>query len=244
MNKHTAQLIINKVKQDYETIAEQFSNTRYKEWDEFNTFSEYLEQATYVLDVGCGNGRLLFYLKDKQINYTGIDISPKLIEIAQKLSKGDELPHYRFISGDFTKLPFNNQEFDLVFAIASIYHIPSNELRLEVFREVARVLKKNGIFIMTYWNMWHHQRIKLVLKNILKKLIGQSQFDFFDAVKPWKNSSGEILVNRYCHAFTIRELRRLLIKAKLIPLKIYYSSKGRKTIFWNGFNGVLIARKR
>ena len=129
------------------------------------------------------------------------------------------------------------------FAIASIYHIPSKELRLAVFKEVSRVLKKDGIFIMTYWNMWHQQRIKLVLKNVFKKIIGRSCYDFWDAEKPWRNSQGEIKAERYCHAFTLREAEKVLRSLEFQILEKYYSQKEKRAKPWSGFNGVIIARK-
>jgi len=243
MDNNTAQSIINKTRQDYDTIAEHFSNTRFKEWSEFNEFLKYLKPNANVLDLGCGNGRLLHFLKGQKITYTGLDISPKLINFAYKLAKPDNLPPYRFLRSDFTRIPFGNQEFDVVFAIASIYHIPSKGLRLAVVSEISRVLKRDGIFIMTYWNMWHPQRIKLVLRNILKKIVGKSKYDFYDAERPWKNSKGETMVRRYCHAFTLREVKKLLWASGFRILEKYYSQKEKRVKFWNGFNGVIIAQR-
>lgn len=244
MNKDTAQLIINKVKQDYDLIAEQFSSTRSREWFEFNEFAKYIKPNSAVLDFGCGNGRLLRFFKDKNIVYTGIDISPKLISIAKNQKNLEQLPPHEFICTDFTNLQFKKQRFDIVLAIASIYHVPSKELRLKIFQEVSRVLKKEGIFIMTYWNMWNQQRVKFVFKNILQKLLGNSQLDFLDAERPWKTPDNETVTKRYCHAFTLGEVKKLSEKVNLIPIELYYSSKDRRSNFWKGFNGILIARKR
>lgn len=250
MNNNTAQSIIDKVKSDYNNIAEHFSQTRYKEWREFYDFSQYTKDGDRVLDLGCGNGRLLFFLKDKNIDYTGIDISEKLIEAARELtsSRVKELTSYflsyKFLVGDLTKLSFADQSYNVVLAIASLYHIPSYESRQKSFQEIARVLKPGGVFIMTYWNMWEKSRIKFVFKNIFKKIIGRSKLDFFDAEKPWKNAQGKTLVTRYCHAFTLREAAGLCKRAGLIVEKKYYSRQEKKARFWNGGNGVLIAKSK
>jgi len=46
---------------------------------------EYIEPGQKVLDLGCGNGRLLNALKDKKIDYIGVDNSEKLLLEAQTL---------------------------------------------------------------------------------------------------------------------------------------------------------------
>ena len=65
---------------DYNTIAERFSRARQDVWPEFDFL--FKNAKGKVLDLGCGNGR--FYEKLKHTDYTGLDISDKLIEIAQK----------------------------------------------------------------------------------------------------------------------------------------------------------------
>jgi len=248
MNKDTAQSIIKKVKADYNLIAEHFSQTRYQEWYEFHDFSQYLSEGAKILDLGCGNGRLLHFLASKNIDYVGLDISENLIKIANQLAQKKkesekDFPYFSFSCGDLTSLPFENQSFDAVFAIASLYHVPSRELRRKALEEISRVLKKNGIFIMSYWNMWVPSRVKLIIKNIIKKMVGKSQLDFFDAEKLWKNSKGETITKRYCHAFTLREITALLKKQGLVIKKRFYTKKGKKAYFWNGSNGIVIAKK-
>lgn len=246
MDKHTAQSIINKTKSDYNTIAEHFSQTRYKAWPEFYEFSQYIKDGDKVLDLGCGNGRLLRFIANKKIDYVGLDISEKLIKSAHlRQGFGEQascLAKYKFVVGNITDLPFQDSSFDAVLAIASLYHIPSKESRQKSFQEVARVLKPGGVFVMTYWNMWEMSRIKLVFKNIFRKIIGQSKLDFFDAMKPWRDSQGKVMTQRYCHAFTLREAERLCKKAGLKVEKKYYSRQGKNAHFWNGFNGIVIAK--
>lgn len=244
MDKDTAESIIKKVKEDYNTISEHFSLTRRKKWYEFYLFHQYLNDNTKILDLGCGNGRILPYLPNKNINYTGLDISEELLNRAKKFAQTrNGLAKYSFVRGDLTDLPFPPKSFDTIIAVASLYHIPSKELRKKAFQEVARVLNKNGIFIMTYWNMWESSRVGLIVKNILKKIMGQSQFDFFDAEKPWKNPQGEVMVKRYTHAFTLREATRFLQKLGFKIEKKIYTKEGQKAHFWNGYNGIVIARK-
>ena len=245
MNKDTAESIINKTKSDYNNIADHFSQTRYLMWKEFEEFASYIKGGDQVLDLGCGNGRLLHFLADRKIDYVGLDISDQLIGLAS--SRVGELTScsakYKFVVGDMTDLSFQDNSFDTVLAIASLYHIPSKKLRQKAFQEISRVLKPDGVFVMTYWNMWERSRIKLVFKNIVRKTFGQSELDFFDAMRPWKNPQGEILATRYCHAFTLKEAAKLARKSGLKTTKKAYLKKGQSARFWNGFNGVVISKK-
>ena len=247
MNKNTANLIIEKVASDYDNIADHFSQTRYKDWSEFYDFDKYLQTGISVLDVGCGNGRLLNFLVKYGIKYVGIDVSEKLVQIAKKIADEkitSSISSYSFLKAPATELPFANQSFDIVFAVASLYHIPSHKLRNQSVKEIARVLKPGGIFIMTYWNMWEKNRRKLIVNNILYKLIGKSKLDFFDTEKPWKNPDGKVIVNRYCHAFRLSEIEKLAKNNNIETLEKYYMKKGRRVKSNDGFNGVYIGKKR
>jgi SAM-dependent methyltransferase len=128
---------------DYNTIAERFSRARQDVWPEFDFL--FKNAKGKVLDLGCGNGR--FYEKLKHTDYTGLDISDKLIGIAQK-KYGKE----KFKVGSALDMPFLEKEFDLIYSFALLHHIsPENHNRFK--EEVKRVLKEGGVFILTVWNL-------------------------------------------------------------------------------------------
>jgi ubiquinone/menaquinone biosynthesis C-methylase UbiE len=246
MDKNTADSILKKVASDYNSIAEHFSQTRYRDWAEFFDFEKYLRTGDSILDVGCGNGRLLHFLNKYRVKYIGVDPSSKLISIAKDIADQritSSISAYSFIETPAHRLPFADNTFDTVFAIASLYHIPSYELRLKSVSEISRVLKPGGTFVMTYWNMWNRSRRKLVVNNVMEKLVGKSKLDFLDSEKPWKDSSGNVIVDRYCHAFTLREIEKLASKNKIKTIDKYYMKKGERCGVNDGFNGVYIGKR-
>ncbi|MEW9122292.1 MAG: DVU_1556 family methyltransferase [Thermotaleaceae bacterium] len=105
---------------------------------EFCKFS--LEDA--VLDLGCGRGATVGYLFEKyHIKAVGIDPSKKLLDIAKT-----QYPFGEFIQGSGECMPFEDGCFEGVFAectLSLIDHIRS------VMKEVYRVLKKGGWFVVT-----------------------------------------------------------------------------------------------
>lgn len=102
-----------------------------------------------ILEIGMGNG---FFVKDilkdhPQIKYTGCDFSDVMIEQANKINaewviKGQAT----FINADITALPFQNETFDSIFTINTIYFW---ENVTTVLNELKRVLKPKGKLIIT-----------------------------------------------------------------------------------------------
>lgn len=196
-----AKKIMEQTVEDYDRIAEHFSITRRKPWPEFTIIERYVKPEQHILDVGCGNGRLTETINKIKAQYTGIDSSATLIRIAQQ-----QYSQHRFVKGSMLALPFPDNHFDVVVAIASLQHIPSQNFRQTALQEMARVCKPNGILFMTNWNLDQHQYQRY-------RTAHDKGFDPEDFLIPWKNDRGEILAQRYYHGFTPAELEQLCIHA-------------------------------
>ncbi len=202
MDKEYAKYLLEKTREDYNLIAEDFSKTRWNIWSEFNIFRDFVEDGDKVLDVGCGNGRLLELLKDKKIDYTGVDFSENLVNLAKQ-----KYPQNNFLVADNLNLPFPDNNFNKVFSVAVLHTIPSKELREKALLEIKRVLKPGGLLILTVWDIWRKDTFLILLKSTILKLLGKSKMDFGDAMIPWADKT-----NRYYHFFTKRELSSLVEK--------------------------------
>jgi ubiquinone/menaquinone biosynthesis C-methylase UbiE len=102
-----------------------------------------------VLDVACGEGHFSRKLAEQakgDVQITGIDASKKLIDIAQK--KNEPFSHcIRFLHGDASRLdPLPSNSFDIVVCNMALMFIKRYE---ETIQEVARVLKPQGIFVLS-----------------------------------------------------------------------------------------------
>ena len=201
MKQLVAQKLIDSVKQTYNQIASQWDQTRTGGWSLFSDFLAYVKPGDRVLDVGCGNGRLVELFKSVNINYTGLDISEELIKIAQA-----KYPNNNFIVGNLVDLPNFSTQFDSVFAIASFHHIPSEKLRDQTFKKIASILKPGGYLIMTNW-CWHSKKIWwLLIKYTIAKIFGRNRLDFGDIYIAF----GEAKKNRYVHLFSQHKLAKKL----------------------------------
>lgn len=188
---------------DYNKISAQFASTRHYQWPEMALFVKHIKSDWNILDVGCGNGRLLESLKEKKINYTGIDSSKELIKIARKKYKEE-----KFEIMDMEKLDFPDKTFDAAFSIASLHHLPTKDLRREALRETRRVLKKEGYLFITVWNLWQPKYRKYIWKNYFNMVFKKSKTHFGDTFIPWKDSDQNVLTERYYFAYTLNILKR------------------------------------
>ncbi len=102
-------------------------------------------QPSAILDVGCGTGRLLFRARATfpKAQVVGIDLSPGMIEQARSKVPADGA--MRFETAGVEQLPFADGSFDLVLSTISFHHWADRAAGL---REVSRVLRRAGVFIL------------------------------------------------------------------------------------------------
>ena len=227
MDKHYAEKIITEVARRYNLVSERFSDSRKEPWSELDFLFDGLRSGERVLDIGCGNGRASERITP-DIDYTGIDNSERLVEIAKK-----RYPNREFIVADALDLPFSDHDFDRVYAIGLIHHIPSEEKRMKFLEEVTRVLKSGGMLTLTVWDIWEKTaRRKRVIKEGLFSIIGLSKLDIGDLLLSWQGFN-----DFYFHCFSVKGLTRRCQKVGLEVLQVgRTTSKG-------GINIFVVARK-
>jgi len=224
MEESYAQYLLKKTQDDYNLIAKDFTRTRSFLPADIKKLADLAKKGERILDSGCANGRLYEALKDKDIDYFGIDFSEDLIAIAK-----EKYPEAKFLVSNTLNLPFPENFFDKVYSISVLHHIPSKELQLLYLKETNRVLKPNGLLILRVWNLWKRNKtLLMILRYSFLKLIKKSRLDFFDIFLPWKDSKGKIITERYFHCFRKKELELLAKKVGFKIKKIWQEGKGTK----------------
>lgn len=101
-----------------------------------------LKKNDVVCDIGCGCGEYYLKMLKKKTKVYGVDINKKAVEIAKIITNNKD----NFSIADAKKLPLKSEFFDKVTLICTLEHIEDNE---KVLREINRILKQSGIFVLT-----------------------------------------------------------------------------------------------
>jgi SAM-dependent methyltransferase len=104
-----------------------------------------LKRGSSVLDLGAGAGIV------DQMNFRGLVASVCGVDLDPRVVNNPMLDEGRVANAD--RIPYEANRFDIVFSDNVLEHL---DQPLEVFREVARVLKPGGIFLFKTPNKWHY----------------------------------------------------------------------------------------
>jgi SAM-dependent methyltransferase len=101
-----------------------------------------LPLEAFVLDVGCGSGRDLLWMKNRGFEVIGFEQSPGLAELARD-NAGCEV-----IEGDFETYDFSSIFVDAVMLVGALVHTP-NERFAEVFKNITASISSRGSVLIT-----------------------------------------------------------------------------------------------
>ncbi|MEL1253463.1 class I SAM-dependent methyltransferase [Flavobacterium sp. DGU38] len=143
---------MNKYKETFETwnkianlYEDKFMNLSiYNETYDF--FCGLLKDQQKVFEIGCGPGNITKYLLSKRpdLKITGIDIAPKMIELA-KINN----PSADFKIMDTRKLNELNEKFDAIMCGFCLPYLSESDCS-KLIKDSAQILTKNGILYLSF----------------------------------------------------------------------------------------------
>lgn len=98
-----------------------------------------------ALDIATGGGHTANALAPLVGKVTALDLTPKMLAVAEKFIKGNGHENVEFVEGDAEKLPFPDESYDIVSSRIAPHHFPNIK---SFVSEVSRVLKKDGQFLL------------------------------------------------------------------------------------------------
>lgn len=129
---------------DSENYDTKFKNIQFEKYHKLISENKYLiSPDNNILDLGCGSGLLIEYLKSLNLFYKniyGIDFSIRLIEMARE--KGEFS-----ILGDIINLPYKDNSFNSIISFTVLRVYPDYEEM--ILKEINRVLVKHGYFAVS-----------------------------------------------------------------------------------------------
>ena len=103
------------------------------------------EPKGQALDFGCGVGRLTQALARRQDRVVGADISPVMIDLAQRLNRYPDRARYICTAGTgLDSLPSGS--FNLIYTNIVLQHVP-NRVAVEYLHDFFRLLDRNGVLV-------------------------------------------------------------------------------------------------
>lgn len=173
-----------------------------EKWAQVSRFvEEYQLHDSRVLEVGAGSGRLQDIVDD----YVGLDLSHTVRRFF----------HKPFVQGSATELPFRDDEFDVIWTINVIEHVPEPELAL---REMRRVLKDGGIlYLDPAWQCRSWAADGFVVRPY-------SDFGLAGKIRKASIPLRDSVVYRSLYTFPIRLIRLLSASLRGEPTRFRYNA--------------------
>ncbi|HNH79512.1 MAG TPA: class I SAM-dependent methyltransferase [Anaerolineales bacterium] len=206
MNSVTAARLIELNREFYDHFGDSFSATRQRLQPGVKKILDTIQGDVSVLDLGCGNGHFLHELirRGHKAPLLGMDFSLPLLRNAESA------PGVEFREADLTKpsvfISSIPSPWSMVTSFATLHHIPSNEIRLEILRTVKKLLKPDGRFVLSNWQFLNSEKLTARIQPWTRVGLSDSDIDEGDYLLDWR-SGGEGL--RYAHHFSAEELHGL-----------------------------------
>ena len=216
MDANITKQLIELNRKFYDQFGESFSATRQRLQPGVKKILESIHADESVLDLGCGNGHFLRELHDRghRAALLGVDFSLPL------LREAESTPGVEFRELDLMQLSrFSDQlsvagGWGVITMFATMHHIPSREVRLDILHTVKKLLKPEGKFILSNWQFLNSEKLKARVQPWEKAGFSDSDVDEGDYLLDWR-SGGEGL--RYAHQFSAEELLGL---AEQVQMKV------------------------
>lgn len=250
MNRQTIAALSRINRTFYRLQSEDFSRTRRSPWPGWKRVVSAYEERNptsdtgsllSILDVGCGNGRLLPFLTEHSqasIRYFGVDSSLALLMNARSDAAGRTSPQPKLVAAeliDDRPLEFlGSAQFDLAVVFGVLHHIPSYQARQSLLSALADCLASGGMMAVSFWQFGEQRRF--LRRSVswtdynkqAREPIEKAELEKGDMVLTWGDQKGQERGDsnsnlRYCHFADAKEAGRLIDSLPLRVMEMYHS---------------------
>ncbi len=149
-------------------VRDYYNNHAEQEWDRLNDpysivewlstlrlMDRYLPDSGHICDIGSGPGRYAIELLQQGYQVTLLDLSANELALAEQRIGELGLEAEAYICEDARNLHvLDTESYDGVLALGPLYHVQDRQERIDLIRNVFRVLKPGGIAMFSYLNSW------------------------------------------------------------------------------------------
>jgi len=223
MDRETIEKLLALNRAFYAAFVRSFAASRPVSDPALTCILPYIPARASVLDVGCGNGRLAHLLDRERpgTTYLGVDAVSELVELARA-----QAAHLTAIAAEFHVADVarpgwgeglgggrggkegreGEEGFDCAVMLAVLHHIPTFDLRAQVLREIASLLKPGGLLILSTWQFLDSPRMRRKIVDWAEAGLAEEALEPGDYLLEWKRGGRGL---RYCHLVDEAEAERL-----------------------------------
>ncbi len=135
----------------YDRVADEYvrrlcDELRHKPLDRqlLDRFAASVRDIGPACELGCGPGHVTRYLREREIDISGVDLSAEMVARARALNPG-----ITFHQGDMRALPVPDAMWAGIVAFYSLIHISRAEM-VATLRELRRVLRPGGLLLLSF----------------------------------------------------------------------------------------------
>lgn len=227
MQPHTVAALLALNRQFYAEFGGEFAATRRSHPPGYDHILPYLKTATNVLDLGCGNGRLLAFLAQRGWTgrYAGVDSSERLLAEAAAVPVDGLLIKAAFVHADLFDPEWSEGlqlggPFDALVSLAVLHHIPGHANRAAFLARCARLLPPRRPLILSTWQFMTSERLRRRIVPWDRTEIKQEDLEPGDYLLGWGEGSPGA---RYCAAIDEAALIDMAAGAGLDAVLTFYS---------------------
>ena len=153
----------------------------------FRKIKSLIQPESEILDVGCGTGRLEFFLSDKCKKVTGIDLSEKNIKQAERKLRKSNQDNINFKHVGFDNfIKSNLLNFDYVILTYVIHELPYED-RISLLKRISGISKKiivGDYLVPSPWGPWK------ILNELVEFAAGKDHYNNFKSFVMHNGISG------------------------------------------------------
>lgn len=169
---------------------------------------EYLKKGNKIIDIGAGTGRYSIPLSEEGYDVTSVELVKHNIKQIEQKNK-----NIKTILGNAKDLSMiDDNTYDLTLLFGPMYHLITEEEKLQALKEAKRITKKDGIIMIAYCMNDYAIITHGFIDNCIKEALNKKEINESFHVTPKKTD----LYSR----LTLEEINNLNKKANLKRIKI------------------------
>jgi len=206
------------MREEKETIRAYYDADPQKEWNRLQKkhphekyitvrmMERYIRPASTILDIGGGPGHYTIHFAKQGHTVTLLDLSGENVRFAKKKARQYGVK-ITAVQGDATDLSrFPDDSFDTVFLMGPLYHLMTEESRLQAIQEAKRVLKPGGYLFCSFILMFGG--VIFGLRELRETIFMAEEQKYYEISA--KDESCSFAAFTYAYMTTVRDAKDLL----------------------------------